>query len=100
MKLNDIRDLSKDDILSVLGLSVRPTTTQKILGGAGLFGVGLLVGAGVALMLAPKSGQDLREDLGQRLRDLRDRNAEAAGEGELTNHATRSAVSAEETART
>jgi gas vesicle protein len=32
---------------------------------ATLFGVGLLVGAGVALMLAPKSGRELRRDLGR-----------------------------------
>jgi hypothetical protein len=71
MKLSDIRDLSKDDILSAMGLASKPTTPERLLGILSIFGVGLLVGAGTALLLAPKSGQDLREDLGQRIRKLR-----------------------------
>lgn len=72
MKLADIRDLSKEDILDALGLGAKPSTTERLLGALGTFGVGLLVGAGVALLMAPKSGQDLREDLGQKFRSLRD----------------------------
>jgi gas vesicle protein len=34
----------------------------------GILAVGALVGAGVALMLTPKSGRGLREDLRERLR--------------------------------
>lgn len=71
MKISDISNLSKEDILSALGLESKATTTERLLGSIGIFGVGLLVGAGVALLLAPKSGQDLREDLQQRLRNLR-----------------------------
>ncbi len=33
---------------------------------------GALVGAGLALLLAPKAGQELREDLGESLTSLRD----------------------------
>lgn len=71
MKISDISNLSKEDILSALGLESKATTTERVLGSIGIFGVGLLVGAGIALLLAPKSGQDLREDLQQRLRNLR-----------------------------
>ena len=71
MKISDISNLSKEDILAALGLESKATTTERVLGSIGIFGVGLLVGAGVALLLAPKSGEDLREDLGQRLRNLR-----------------------------
>lgn len=71
MKLNEIRDLSKDDILSALGLASKPSTAERLVGTLSIFGVGLLVGAGVALLLAPKSGQALREDLGDRLRKIR-----------------------------
>jgi hypothetical protein len=77
MKLSDISDLSKDDVLAALGLSARRSTAERWLGAAGIFGVGLLIGAGVALLLAPKSGQGLREDLGERLRRARDSEAEA-----------------------
>lgn len=78
MKLSDLSDLSKDDILSALGLSAKPSTSERLLGTAGIFGLGLLVGAGVALLLAPKSGQGLREDLGERLRRARNGESEPA----------------------
>jgi gas vesicle protein len=75
MKIRNIRDLSKDDILAAFGLASKRSMTQRLLGMLGTFGVGVLVGAGTALLLAPKSGQDLREDLGQRIRSLREDNA-------------------------
>ena len=78
MKLSDIRDLSKEDVLAALGLASKPSTSERLLGTLGIFGVGLLVGAGAALLLAPKSGQDLREDLGDRFRKLRDDETDSA----------------------
>ena len=72
MMLSDISSLSKDDILATLGLERRSSMTSDVLTTAGIFGLGLLVGAAGALLLAPKSGQDLREDLGQRLRTIRE----------------------------
>jgi hypothetical protein len=71
MKLSDISDLSKDDILSALGLASKPTDSERLLSAVGIFGVGLLVGAGAALLFAPKSGQGLREDLSERFRKAR-----------------------------
>jgi hypothetical protein len=68
MKLSDISDLSKEDILAALGLATKPTVSERVLSSAGLFGLGALVGAGVALLLAPSSGRDLRDDLGRRIR--------------------------------
>ena len=35
--------------------------------GLALFGAGMLLGVGLGLMVAPKPGRDLREDLRQRL---------------------------------
>ena len=37
------------------------------------FGIGLLVGAGVALLFAPATGEDFREELGGQLGDLKNR---------------------------
>lgn len=89
MKLSDIKDLSKDDILAALGLETKSSFTSRMLGTLGIFGCGLLVGAGAALMLAPKSGSEIREDLGERFRKMRRRDdtmdesdaAEAAAAG-------------------
>ena len=66
LSLKDLRNLDRDDLLETLGLQRRgnsdwlvPTVTA--------LGVGLLVGAGLGLLLAPKSGNELREDLRERL---------------------------------
>ena len=68
MKLSDISDLSKEDVLSALGLALKPSTSQRVVGTLGMFGLGAIVGAGLALLLAPSSGEDLRDDLGRRIR--------------------------------
>jgi len=71
MKLDDLREFSMDEILSALGLTAKPSASERLLSGLGLFGVGLLVGASAALLLAPRSGQALRADLAARLRPRR-----------------------------
>jgi hypothetical protein len=68
MKLQDIRNLDKDDFLGLLGLETKHPFTHRLLGTLGTFGIGLLVGAGVALLLAPKPGSELRHDLRAKLR--------------------------------
>ena len=68
MKLKDVRNLDKDEILSLLGLEQKPATGAWLAGALGTFGVGLLVGAGIALILAPKPGHELRQEIRDRLR--------------------------------
>jgi gas vesicle protein len=68
MKLQDLRDMDKDDFLGLLGLQTKRSFTGELLGTLGTFGIGLLVGAGVALLLAPKPGRDLRNDLRAKIR--------------------------------
>ena len=63
MKLNDIRNFSKDDLLAALGLQTRTSAISTVFGSIGLIGLGMVIGAGAALMMAPKSGRELREDL-------------------------------------
>jgi hypothetical protein len=59
--------VNKDDILDALGIHTQ--TNWWVTGLAG-FGIGCVVGAAVAMLLAPKSGAELREDLMERGRDL------------------------------
>jgi hypothetical protein len=77
MKLNDLRDFSKNDVLAALGLTSTPSASERLLGGLSIFGVGLLVGAGAGLLLAPKSGQALHADLAERFRHRRNGEAES-----------------------
>jgi hypothetical protein len=86
MKLQDIRNMDKDDYLGLLGLETKHSLTNRLLGTLGTFGIGLLVGAGVALLLAPKAGSELRQDLRAKLRrngkDTAANRSEAAGADE------------------
>jgi gas vesicle protein len=59
----DLKAMDKDDYLGLLGLQSKRSFTGQLLGGLGIFGLGLLVGAGVALLVAPKAGRELRGDL-------------------------------------
>jgi hypothetical protein len=68
MKMQDIKNLDKDDVLGMLGLEARRSDTSRVLKTLGTFGIGLVVGAGVALLLAPKAGSELRQDLRSKLR--------------------------------
>jgi hypothetical protein len=67
MKLPNLKDMDKDDVLGLLGLSPARSTSGHLAEALGIFGVGLLVGAGVALLLAPKPGQELRDELRARI---------------------------------
>jgi hypothetical protein len=67
MNLKSLKDLDKDEILSMLGLSTRRSTAGWVSGTLGVFGVGMLAGAGIGLMLAPKTGRELRGDVRHRL---------------------------------
>lgn len=63
----NMKDLTTDRILHALGLAPRPSPASVALGTAGLFALGVVVGAAVGLLAAPKSGRELREDLRYRL---------------------------------
>ncbi len=52
-----LTDISADDVLGVVGLERRRNTALE---NAALIGLGLVVGAGAALMLAPTDGVEAR----------------------------------------
>jgi hypothetical protein len=85
VRWQDLKDMDKDDFLGMIGLQTKRSFTRELLGSLGTFGIGLLVGAGVALLLAPKPGRDLRQDLRSKLRrsksDGTETESESAGRG-------------------
>jgi len=72
MALSDFRNISKDDILAALGLETRHTTGDRLMSGLLMMGVGLAVGIGIGMLIAPKSGEEMRDDLGRRYRQTVD----------------------------
>jgi hypothetical protein len=67
-----------EDIIRALGLQQRRHATTDLAPSLALFGAGLLVGAGLALLLAPTTGRELREEITDRASELRDRVSSAA----------------------
>jgi len=61
---------SREDIASAVGLQSRSSSylggNNDILPMLGVFGTGMLFGAGLALLLSPKSGSELRRDLSEK----------------------------------
>jgi hypothetical protein len=58
---------TKEQLLDALGIEEEKGWIPIALAG---FGVGCLVGAAVSMLLAPKSGRELRGDLAERGRNL------------------------------
>lgn len=56
-------DLDRERMLEMIGLERRRNAAQRVLPIVALFGVGLVVGVGVGMMVAPRTGRELREDL-------------------------------------
>jgi hypothetical protein len=63
----DLKKMDRDDVLELLGLETRKGPSDWLLPALGAFSVGLLVGAGLGLLMAPKPGAELRGDLRNRL---------------------------------
>ena len=62
--LKYLQDIDKDDVLEALGLEERSSAWATTFGTIGIF----LVGAGIGLAFAPKSGEEFRSELGDRMR--------------------------------
>jgi len=71
LSLKDLKKLDRDDLLDLVGLQ-RSSSNDWVAPALTALGVGLLVGAGLGLLLAPKPGSELRNDLKDRLRSAQD----------------------------
>jgi hypothetical protein len=60
LSMNDLRNVAPNDLLQLIGLQKRRSASDWLLPAAGVFGAGLLVGAGLGLLLAPVTGKQLR----------------------------------------
>ena len=65
-----MRMVTKKDILEALGMETEDRFMTGMLIG---IGVGALVGGITSLLLAPRSGTDLRGEIGGRVRDMVDK---------------------------
>jgi hypothetical protein len=63
---------SADELVRALGLQSRHSHND-VIPSVALFGAGILVGAGLALLFAPSSGRELREEISSKASDLAER---------------------------
>ena len=68
-----LRSYDPADVLHLVGLAPRRSLLGTLLPAFGLVAAGAIIGAGIGLAFAPSSGQRLRQDVGGRLDQLRER---------------------------
>jgi hypothetical protein len=73
MNMRKLIGFDMEDVLDLVGLERRRPLLGTLLPAVGLLVFGAAVGAGVGLMFAPSSGRRLRQDVGDRLGQLRER---------------------------
>jgi hypothetical protein len=74
MKIEDILAAlpSKEDVAGAIGLEARGSTTGDMLTAFGIFGTGMILGAGLALLFAPGAGEETRHDIAEKVGELGD----------------------------
>jgi hypothetical protein len=87
MDMNTLKDMGRDmsnfnkrDVLNALGLDTKESTTESLMPMLGIFAAGLLTGIGAGLLLAPKSGSEMRSEIADRATDAKNRAKETAEE--------------------
>jgi hypothetical protein len=73
LKKKLMRGYELDDALRLIGVARRRSAMEMMLPALGLLFAGAAIGAGIGLAFAPSSGRRLREDVGGRLDQIRER---------------------------
>ena len=61
--MRDYATTRADDVLSGYGYTRGPSTTTQIITHVASFGLGVGLGAGIGLLVAPRAGEETREQL-------------------------------------
>lgn len=63
-RLNSLDSFDKTELMHRLGVEPLRSAGQRWMPPAGGFGVGFGLGVGVGMLMSPKAGKELREDIG------------------------------------
>jgi len=78
VRWKDLRRLDRAEVLDRLGLE-RKTPVGDFFSGLGLFALGMLVGAGLGMLFAPKPGAEMRSRMADTIKSRGQRMAEEYG---------------------
>lgn len=72
MKIEDILAAmpSKQDLAHTIGLETRTSAAGDMLTAFGIFGTGMILGAGLALLFAPKTGHEIRHEIAEKVGEI------------------------------
>ena len=72
MKIEDILAAlpTKEDVAGAIGIEARGSKTGDMLTAFGIFGTGIVLGAGLALLFAPKAGPEIRQDIAEKVSEI------------------------------
>ena len=72
MKIEDMLQAlpSREDIATAIGLRARASTAGDMFTAFGIFGTGMILGAGLALLFAPKAGHEIRHDIAEKVGEI------------------------------
>jgi gas vesicle protein len=97
MTMKNVIGYDMKDILDLVGLEPRRSLVGTVLPAIGFLALGAAIGAGVGLMLAPSSGRRFRQDVGERLDQIRERiKNEAQKQGMLSATSSPQSVGAQQ----
>ncbi len=82
--LKAVEGFNLNDALGAVGLERRPSSLSQVLPAIGLIGFSAAVGAGIALLLAPSSGSELRARLSDGIDDVKHRLSDTLSPVEAT----------------
>ena len=72
-QLNQTYDVGRENLLERLGLEHKRSNMEIVVPALSVFSAGVILGAALGILFAPKRGEELRGDLRHRLDDLRTR---------------------------
>lgn len=79
-ELKNMKNIDKDALLDALGLQTRRGPLDSLLPALGFFGAGIAVGTGLGILMAPRSGREMRKRLKRGIEDVGDRATSAISE--------------------
>jgi len=73
-----MKTLDRETLAEMLGLTRESSGVMDAFSTIGIFAAGIMLGAALGLLFAPRPGEELREELGERMGGLRDQVSHAA----------------------